>query len=73
FKAALDNKVPIQPIVIDGSYIGLKKSKTDPSATIKVKILNPIPYEQFPSYNPSELKEHFRNLIQNELDKLAKS
>lgn len=72
FKAAIDNKVPIQPIVIDGSYIGLKNSKNDPSAVIRVKILDPIPYEQFPSYNPSELKEYFRNLIQNELDKLDK-
>ncbi|HOK52042.1 MAG: lysophospholipid acyltransferase family protein [Bacteroidales bacterium] len=70
FKAAIDNKVPIQPIVIDGSYIGLKKSKNDPSATIRVKVLDPVPYEQFPSNNPSELKEYFRDMIQKELDKL---
>lgn len=71
FKAAIDNSVPIQPIVIDGSYIGLKKSKKDPSTVIKVRIMDPVPYEKFPSYNPSELKEYFRDMIQKELDKLA--
>jgi 1-acyl-sn-glycerol-3-phosphate acyltransferase len=71
FKAAIENKVPIQPIVIDGSYVGLKKSKNDPPAVIKVKILDPIPYEQFPSYDPAVLKEYFRNLIKEELEKLA--
>ncbi len=70
FKAAIENKVPIQPIVIDGSYIGLKTKKDDPETHIRVKILDPVPYEKFPTYEPAQLKEYFRDIIQKELNKM---
>jgi 1-acyl-sn-glycerol-3-phosphate acyltransferase len=73
FKAAIENKVPIQPIVIDGSYIGLKQKKNDLDMVIKVKIMDPVPYEKFPSYDSGILKEYFRDMMKEELEKMRQS
>ncbi len=74
FKAAIDNKVSIIPIVLDGSG---KTVKRDPSEKGKIKIiikvLDEIPYNLFPTYNPTELKDYVRNIIIKELETLRAS
>ena len=69
FKAAIDNKVPILPIVINGTGKAIPKNgKTFSGKTkITVKVLDPIPYESFPSYDPAILKEYIKGIIEAEL------
>jgi 1-acyl-sn-glycerol-3-phosphate acyltransferase len=69
FKAAIDNKVPIVPIVIDGAGRAIpKKGKTFAGRTkITVKVLDEIKYEDFPSYDPVVLKEYVKGIIEQEL------
>jgi 1-acyl-sn-glycerol-3-phosphate acyltransferase len=69
FKAAIDNKVPIQPIVLDGTGRAIpKEGRTFSGKTkIVVKVLDIIPYDEFPSYDPSVLKEYVKNIIDAEI------
>jgi 1-acyl-sn-glycerol-3-phosphate acyltransferase len=72
FKAAIENKVSILPIMLDGSWRALsKESKLFSNRTkITVKILDEIPYNKFPSLEPSALKEYVKGIINEELQKI---
>jgi len=69
FKAAIDNKVSIIPIVLDGTGKLLPKEGMVISGKTKIiiKVLDEIPYEKFPSYEPQILKEHVKGIIAEEL------
>jgi len=68
FRIAIHNKVPIQPIVIKGSYEALpgKGLILNGPQYITIKILDEIPYEQFPSYESRELSLWFHSLYEKE-------
>jgi 1-acyl-sn-glycerol-3-phosphate acyltransferase len=70
FKSAIENQVPIIPIVLDGTGSSIPKEgiSVNKSNRIVVKVLDEIPYEQFPSKNPTELKEFFKLIIGKELE-----
>jgi 1-acyl-sn-glycerol-3-phosphate acyltransferase len=72
FKAAIDNKVSILPIAIDGSWSSLSKESNAFSGRTKitVKILDAIPYEKFPSLDPAVLKEYVKGIIGEEVKKI---
>lgn len=74
FKAAIENKVSIIPIVLDGTGSSIPKEgiAVNKSSRIIVKVLDEVPYEQFPSKNPAELKEYFKSIIAKELANLRK-
>lgn len=66
FKVAIENNVPIIPIVMDGiEQAGLKFSL---KGGFTIKVLNEITPQQFPSQNPSELKEYVKDIMLNELN-----
>jgi 1-acyl-sn-glycerol-3-phosphate acyltransferase len=69
FKAAIDNKASIVPIVLDGTGTAIPKEGivVNKGDRIIVKVLDEVPYDKFPTYNPAELKEYFRDLIAKEL------
>ena len=69
FKAAIDNKVSIVPIVLDGAEKVMKKDAEGKihKVQVTIKVLDEIPYESFPSYDPAVLKEYVREIIVNEL------
>jgi len=75
FKAAIENKVPIIPIVVDGTGRAIPKEGMliKGRTKITVKVLDPIPYEQFPSYEPAVLKEYVKEIIQKELNKILEN
>lgn len=72
FKAAIDNKSPILPIVLDGTGRVLPKEGMviKGKTIITIKVLDLIPYEKFPSYDPSILKEHVKGIIATELENI---
>ena len=74
FKAAIDNKVPIIPIVLDGTGRVLPKEGMviKGKTKITVKVLDEIPYEKFPSYEPHALKEYVKGIIAKELAEIVK-
>jgi 1-acyl-sn-glycerol-3-phosphate acyltransferase len=72
FKMAIENKTSIIPVVLDGAANLLPKEgfiiqSGDP---IFVSVLDEIPYEKFPSYNPTVLKEYVKSLIAAELENI---
>jgi 1-acyl-sn-glycerol-3-phosphate acyltransferase len=71
FKAAIDNKVPIIPIMLDGTgeVLAADGQKRKGRLKVTVKVLDEIPYEAFPSTDPSELKEYVKKIIADELSK----
>lgn len=74
FKAAIENKVPIIPIVLEGTGRALPKDgvAVKGRTQIIVKVLDPIPYEKFPSYDPTILKEHVKGIIAKEIEELRR-
>ena len=75
FKAAIENKVPIIPIVVDGTGRAVPKEGMlfKGRTKITVKVLDAIPYEQFPSNDPAVLKEYVKEIIDKELKKILES
>jgi 1-acyl-sn-glycerol-3-phosphate acyltransferase len=69
FKAAIENKVPIIPIVLDGTGRVVPKEGMiiKDKTKITVKVLDEIPYERFPSHDPKVLKEFVKDIIAKEL------
>lgn len=72
FKAAIDNKVSIVPIVLDGTGKILPKEGMviKEKTKIVIKVLDEIKYEDFPSYDPTILKEYVKGIIATELEKI---
>ena len=65
FRMALDNKVDIVPIVLDGTAKALPKKGAilKGFARIDVRVLEPIPFSLFADMSPRELKIHVRDLM----------
>jgi 1-acyl-sn-glycerol-3-phosphate acyltransferase len=72
FKAAVENKVPIVPIVLDGTGRLLPKDgmKISGKTKIIVKVLDEIPYANFPSNDHQVLREYVKDIMAKELIKL---
>lgn len=75
FKIALQAKVSILPIVLDGTSDLLPKHGLvlRNMRTIKVKVLDPIPYESFADLPAKELAEKMRALMVGEFQELKQS
>jgi 1-acyl-sn-glycerol-3-phosphate acyltransferase len=65
FRMALDNKVDIVPIVLDGTAKALPKKGAilKGFARIDVRVLEPIPFSLFSEMSPRELQIHVRDLM----------
>jgi 1-acyl-sn-glycerol-3-phosphate acyltransferase len=65
FRMALDNKVDIVPIVLDGTAKALPKKGAilKGFARINVRVLEPIPFSLFSDMSPRELQIHVRDLM----------
>ena len=72
FILAKENKVPILPIVINGTRDALPKKslKFHGNHTIKVKILEEIPYETFAALSDEETTAMVRSRIAEQLDQM---
>jgi 1-acyl-sn-glycerol-3-phosphate acyltransferase len=72
FKAAIENKVGIIPIVLDGTGKIVPKGNFEIATKTKVtlKVLDEIPYESFPSYDPPVLREYIKGIMAEELKKI---
>lgn len=72
FKIALKAKASILPIVLDGTSDLLPKHGLvfRTKNTIKVKILDPVPYADFEKLSAKELTEKFRILMIEQLQQL---
>ena len=71
FLVAIENKVPIVPVVMDGTQHVLPKNgfwmKPD-RIKVPIKVLDPVRYEQFGTDDPKILKEKFFKIMENELE-----
>jgi len=68
-------KVPILPIVLNGTSDLLPKHGFvfKIRSTIKVKILDPIPYESFKDSSAKELSEKLKDLMVGNLQQLKQT
>jgi 1-acyl-sn-glycerol-3-phosphate acyltransferase len=75
FKIALATKVSILPIVLDGSSDLLPRHGfiLKNKETIKVKVLDPIPYSTFQNVSPKELSQQVRDIMLDEFQKLRQA
>lgn len=69
FQIAVRNRVPIQPIVIRGTSDALPKQGfiLQGRHPISIKILEPIPPEQFEGVDPEDLMDRVRDIFVDEL------
>lgn len=72
FKMAIDAKVPILPIVLDGTSDLLPKHGLilKNKGFIRVKVLDPIPYSSFKDMPPKDLALRMKDIIANDLELL---
>jgi len=72
FKAAIENKSPILPIVLDGTGRAIPKEGMliSRKSKVTIKVLDLIPYESFPSHEPVVLKEYVKGIIASELENI---
>jgi 1-acyl-sn-glycerol-3-phosphate acyltransferase len=72
FRLAVNLKIPIVPIVIDGTYEALPKKGFifRKRAKIHVRVLQPVPPSSWGTDDPEELLKQMHRLIESELDKL---
>jgi 1-acyl-sn-glycerol-3-phosphate acyltransferase len=71
FHLALDNKVPIVPIVITGTSKAIRKGGflINKNFGIRATVLDPIPFAQFSEMNPKEVTDMVHSIISRELDR----
>ena len=62
---AVENKVDIIPIVLDGTARALPKKGAILTGftSIVVRVLDPIPFHSFAGMDPAELKTHVREIM----------
>jgi 1-acyl-sn-glycerol-3-phosphate acyltransferase len=74
FRMALDNKVDIIPILLDGTARALPKRGVILTGftKIKVRVLDPVPYTRFAGKTPVELMNEIRELMSEEFARLSK-
>jgi len=72
FKMALDNKVDMVPIVLDGTARALPKKGIVITgfSNIRARVLDPVPYKDFAEKSVRELTRDMRELMAEEYDKL---
>lgn len=72
FKLALEQQVPILPIVLKGTYFAYPNNGYyfPKRANIQVKVLPEIPYEQYKSMPLTELTKMIENKIRTEFEQL---
>ena len=72
FDLALKTKTDILPIVIDGSVNALPKEGIllRGKHHIRVRILRPVPYEEFKDSDSSDLAQSVRDAIAAELERM---
>lgn len=68
FRIALENKVGIQPIILEGSFSALtnKKLSFRNKQKMVVKVLDEIPYDKLPFYESAELSRYFRDFYEKQ-------
>lgn len=68
FITALENEVPVLPIVIDGPYKALPKKGffIEPGQLFRIKILDEISISELRGKSPEEVAEYVRAIIVNE-------
>ena len=71
FKIAREMKVPILPVVIDGTHGAMpsKGIRLSPK-TFRMKVLPPVEYDQFSDKNVEETVNMVRNIIKDELQQM---
>ncbi|MBE0649122.1 MAG: 1-acyl-sn-glycerol-3-phosphate acyltransferase [Bacteroidales bacterium] len=69
FHLALDTHIPILPIVISGTSEAIRKGGylISKQHNLRVRILDPIPYEDYKGMEPKELAEVVHQKIEKEL------
>ena len=72
FRLALELRAPLVPICIVGNErTPAKGSWVLEPATVRVRCLPEMPWESFRDLTPFQLKNHVRQLIQSEVDRLG--
>ena len=74
FMFAHERKCDIIPMVLDGSAAAIPKKGWSllGKQKMKLKVLDPVPYEKYAALSPYETTGMFRDIIETELDKLRK-
>lgn len=72
FHIALRNKKPILPIVLNGTGESLPKKGFifRKNSRIRVRVLDPVPFENFSELTPAELAQKLKDLMTKEHEKL---
>ena len=75
FQLALNAKVPILPVIIDGTGVILPKHGLifGSGYHIKIRVMNPVQPDLFGTDNPDYLAKKFSTLMADELSKLRAS
>jgi 1-acyl-sn-glycerol-3-phosphate acyltransferase len=69
FKLALNSKVPIMPIIVNGTLHGFPRNGFvfDHKCRVVIKVLDPIPYEVFANLPTKEIATMSHNIMEEEL------
>jgi 1-acyl-sn-glycerol-3-phosphate acyltransferase len=69
FRLALDTKSPILPVAIKGTYHAINKNSLliHKNYSIRLVVLDPIPYDEIAHLDPKEIATKVHDLIQSEL------
>lgn len=69
FRLAHEAKCDIIPMVLDGSAAAIPKKGwvLTGKQRMKLKVLNPVPYEVYKDFNPAETAKYFVDIIRKEL------
>lgn len=72
FRLALENRVPILPVAIDGTTRALPKHSLDfhGKHAIIMKVLPEIPFEEFQNLTASELAQKVQRVISQEVERI---